>query len=440
MLLRVRSLRRRFFAAFDALHARYAGAGGHETTADEVLASFRSLEEDAGRFWHLTIQNDFCALKYHAWLGRLLERWTSGVGPEVAGALVSGPESVESVAPVRSLLALTDAVRADPANQALFARDDDAAIWAALDGDPRWSRLREAFRAHLRAFGDRSVAELKLDTVTFAEAPERLVGLVKHSLRAGTTGADLERQRRAVVLRAAQLRRDAVRGLLRRPVFGFVLDRARDAIRCREDMRLARTRLFGLVRRLFRRLGRLLHEQGVLASPADVHYLTVEELFDLAQGTGATRDVGALVALRRREYDGHAAAAAPSRFETSGVPSRAAPPARAPAATTERTSLRGTGCAGGQAAGPAAVVRDPEHATGGADRVLVAASTDPGWVFLMMSSAGIVVERGSVLSHTAIIGRELGIPTVVGVDGATGLIPDGAPVTIDGGTGDVRWA
>jgi pyruvate,water dikinase len=58
----------------------------------------------------------------------------------------------------------------------------------------------------------------------------------------------------------------------------------------------------------------------------------------------------------------------------------------------------------------------------------------------MMSSAGIVVERGSVLSHTAIIGRELGIPTVVGVDGATCLIPDGAPVTIDGGTGDVRWA
>ena len=58
----------------------------------------------------------------------------------------------------------------------------------------------------------------------------------------------------------------------------------------------------------------------------------------------------------------------------------------------------------------------------------------------MMSSAGIVVERGSPLSHTAIIGRELGIPTVVGATDATRLIPDGAPLRIDGGSGDVRWA
>jgi pyruvate,water dikinase len=58
----------------------------------------------------------------------------------------------------------------------------------------------------------------------------------------------------------------------------------------------------------------------------------------------------------------------------------------------------------------------------------------------MMSSAGIVVERGSPLSHTAIIGRELGIPTVVGAAGATRLIPEGAVTRIDGGTGEVRWA
>jgi pyruvate,water dikinase len=57
----------------------------------------------------------------------------------------------------------------------------------------------------------------------------------------------------------------------------------------------------------------------------------------------------------------------------------------------------------------------------------------------MTRSSGLVVEKGSVLSHTAIIGRELGIPTVVGVSGATRRIPDGAALTIDGGTGAVRW-
>jgi pyruvate,water dikinase len=60
-------------------------------------------------------------------------------------------------------------------------------------------------------------------------------------------------------------------------------------------------------------------------------------------------------------------------------------------------------------------------------------------VFLMMTAAGLVAERGSPLSHTAIIGRELGIPTVVGVPQATTRLPEGAEVTLDGDRGEVRW-
>jgi pyruvate,water dikinase len=70
-------------------------------------------------------------------------------------------------------------------------------------------------------------------------------------------------------------------------------------------------------------------------------------------------------------------------------------------------------------------------------KVLVAEMTDPGWVFLMASAAALVVEKGSLLSHTAIIGRELGVPTVVGVEGATELIRSGQLVQVNGQTGDV---
>jgi pyruvate,water dikinase len=57
----------------------------------------------------------------------------------------------------------------------------------------------------------------------------------------------------------------------------------------------------------------------------------------------------------------------------------------------------------------------------------------------MIGAKGIVAEKGSVLSHTAIIGRELGIPTIVGVKDATQIIPDGAAVALDGSTGEIRW-
>jgi pyruvate,water dikinase len=76
----------------------------------------------------------------------------------------------------------------------------------------------------------------------------------------------------------------------------------------------------------------------------------------------------------------------------------------------------------------------------GPGEILIARSTDPGWIFLMVCAAGLVVEKGSPLSHTAIIGRELGIPTVVGAKGATRLIPEGAAVRVDADTGGVRWS
>ncbi|HEY8151684.1 MAG TPA: PEP/pyruvate-binding domain-containing protein [Vicinamibacteria bacterium] len=436
ILLRVKSLHRRFFARFDALRARFLDAG-KETTTTDVLATFRSIEEMAGAFWYLTIQNDFCVLEYHDALARLLQRWAPGHDPGLVNALLSGHESVESVAPVRSLLSLTEAVRGDPSALALFETDDDGAIWTAVRTDPRRQALRHAFQRHLDEFGDRSVGDLKLETVTFEQDPPRLIGLVKHSLRVGlspTTGG----ARPGPATSAEDLRR-TIRGAVKGRVFRLVLDRARAAIRAREDMRLARTRLFGMVRRLFLRLGGLLERQRILETASDVHYLTIEELLDLGRGTGVTGDLAGLVALRKADYARYAEIPAPPRRETTGIP-QCSPVPTADAVPDARAVLKGTGCSAGIATGRAAVVIDPEHTVAGRDSILVARSTDPGWVFLMMSAAGIVVERGSLLSHTAIIGRELGIPTVVGAIGATTLIPEGAALRIDGSTGDVRWA
>ena len=65
-------------------------------------------------------------------------------------------------------------------------------------------------------------------------------------------------------------------------------------------------------------------------------------------------------------------------------------------------------------------------------------STDPGWVFLIQNASGIVAEKGSLLSHTAIITRELGKPAVVGVKDAVRRIRTGMLLDVDAGTGTVR--
>jgi len=71
-------------------------------------------------------------------------------------------------------------------------------------------------------------------------------------------------------------------------------------------------------------------------------------------------------------------------------------------------------------------------------KILVAERTDPGWVFLFPSASGILVERGSPLSHSAIVAREMGKPIIVNIPGLTAQITTGDRVDMDGGTGVVQ--
>jgi pyruvate,water dikinase len=153
-----------------------------------------------------------------------------------------------------------------------------------------------------------------------------------------------------------------------------------------------------------------------------------------------TRDLRALVAQRRAEYEVFKQWSPPPRVTTRGVVlahvAQAAPAPAAPAAQTRE--LHGIGCSAGRVRARARVVRSPEQHLQVRGEILVAPMTDPGWVFLMVSAGGLIVERGSILSHTAIIGRELGIPTVVGVEDATSRIKDGQLLELDGAAGIVR--
>jgi pyruvate,water dikinase len=56
---------------------------------------------------------------------------------------------------------------------------------------------------------------------------------------------------------------------------------------------------------------------------------------------------------------------------------------------------------------------------------------------LFASAAAIAVERGSLLSHSAIVAREMGIPAIVSVKGITEWVSDGDWIEIDGSAGTV---
>lgn len=101
-------------------------------------------------------------------------------------------------------------------------------------------------------------------------------------------------------------------------------------------------------------------------------------------------------------------------------------------------TLRGTPGSHGTVTGAARIVRGPgDFARVCPGDILVCPYTDPAWTPLLRMAKGVVTETGGVLSHAAIVAREMRIPAVLAVTGATDLIRDNTAVTIDGSAGTV---
>src|SRR5262249_14682796 len=87
---------------------------------------------------------------------------------------------------------------------------------------------------------------------------------------------------------------------------------------------------------------------------------------------------------------------------------------------------------------PVRVALDPSTCEIVPGEILVARDTDPGWASLMFVSGGLIADIGGVMSHTAVVARELGIPCVVSTRHAVRLLRTGDVVRLDGGNGRIH--
>ena len=102
--------------------------------------------------------------------------------------------------------------------------------------------------------------------------------------------------------------------------------------------------------------------------------------------------------------------------------------------------LDGLGASAGIAAGIARVFPHGIHPDAALSKqdILVLPSLDPGHTGIMGRVGGLVIERGGLLSHAAIVAREYGIPLVIGVAGVVDALETGRAIEIDGTAGTVQ--
>ena len=377
-----------YAAGLDEDLARLSRAEGAEKVRG-LLKKYRSLKSDVIPRWDITLMNDMYAFLFTALSGKRNKEQLSNLS------------NLASMEPALAMNALAETARQK-------GMDSDA--------------YRTQKAKYLNDFGDRCLGELKLETRTYRTNPELVDLYVERLLASG--GATLERP--ASAAHASRTLNPFVR-------------RAKVGIRNREISRLNRTRLYGFARTIFTEIGNAFYEMDLLDDPLDVFYLYIPELetyasWDRKEGADFRRKV----AERKKQYEQFAELPPYTRLvydgqihqkQTNGLRTDRPP---APG------ELTGTGVSHGTAVGEAMVIEQPDLSMDTTGKILVTHSTDPGWVFLIQNAAGIIAEKGSLLSHTAIITRELGKPAVVGVKDATRLIRTGDRVIIDADSGLVR--
>jgi pyruvate,water dikinase len=289
--------------------------------------------------------------------------------------------------------------------------------------------LATELQAYLDKFGDRCTEELKLESIPLSEDPSSLVQAIASSASRPPVATRAPEEPDWTALFPGKP--------VKRRIAQWFVTWTKARVRDRENLRFERTRIFGHTRRVFLALGREFAARGLLASPRDIFFLTTQEALGAVEGFGLSPDLKALVALRKSE-DAAAAQRAdpPERIELRGpaiAPTWTAAPVEADPARTRKAQ----GCSAGQVTARARIIRDPRREVLAPGDILVARHTDPGWIAVFSNASAIVVERGSLLSHSAIVARELGIPCVVGLKGATSWIADGERLSVDGATGDV---
>ncbi len=390
------------------------------------------------------------ALGAHLVLTRLLSRVAHADGVEaerLAHDLTSGIRDLESARPAIAVMRIVHlARREDAARQVLEGEH------ATLDALPEGPTKR-ALASFFELYGDRAVREAEISTPRWREDPRPVFTMIRVGLRDGVRpgeSPDLE-PRLARVRAGAESEMQRLFEKLSLPeqtLVRHLVARTQKAARLRERMRAWVTRVLGMIRdvaldadrRLLRLVPELAEDWSALKEQASagpraaqvqaVFLLTIDEV---VQALRASRtDLAPLVRARRAELARDQARPDPPRTFIGAPPAVQLPP-------SSGAILRGAAASSGVVEGSARVLLSAsqmnELLPG---EILVVHTTDVGWTPLFCIAAGVVTELGGPLSHAAVVARELGVPSVVNVDGATRLLRTGDRVRLNGDTGTVE--
>lgn len=408
------------------LEAESEGIYVERQNLKDAKSAMRYLSEliDRPLGFGVTVVNDVYIMMGLGYLTKLVK--SKGLSEDKVIDLLKTQGAIDSIKPLTSFNHVAENLPQDFLTEFCKISDEPSfdpysAAFQQLESQG-WGKEVSILKNFINQFGDRSFEELKLESLPLKNDPELLKKLLfwgkNHQQNiAGPSESNISLELGAVDK--------------------FVLKFTRECIEMREASRLWRGRYYHLLREVMLKLISLLMDEDPSwkkYSIKDFFSLDHHEWLAFAEGSLSRNDVESFITGRR---------AWQSKAFSYPEIINWVPNERLPAFQIDHSQfseLKGQGVSSGIVTAKALVLERPTDALDSEmqDFILITKNTDPAWVYIMSRSRGLISEKGSLLSHTAIIGRELKIPTLVGVKSATHLIKTGDLICMDGSTGEIR--
>lgn len=414
---------------FKKIYARFQRETEEANNIFEILDLLNRLDNDYFAIIKVPLFNDFFSSILNSACRKLAQKILPEQGEQLYNDLLSNREDLESSRAIYSLIELSEIVQADPTLQNYLEQ--------SIAPDERFEVFFNKLKIHFDRYGDRAQWEMKIETPTARENPEITIRLILDYARAGMNRNE---QRAKEKEKSEKARIEFQKARFKKPfesfIFWMLFEKCTDALSFREDSRFDRVRIKGISRRLVQRLGQLLAEKKTLIHPDDIFYLTFEEIMSLTHDSYGHGYWKELTELRKRHLNEFKTLRLPDRIITNDLTS--VKKFALNKGSENPNSLKGIPCSGGIVETECEVVTDLNTVTSLTGKILVAERTDPSWGYFFVGVKGIIIEKGSMLSHAAIISRELGIPCIINVKNATQILTSGKRIKMNGDTGEIE--
>ncbi|WP_340203020.1 PEP/pyruvate-binding domain-containing protein [Ascidiimonas sp. W6] len=436
---------------FEHLVNGYSKQAKEAVSLQELKKAFHGFIEIRMHSWYRASLADFFAMVSHGILGAYCKLFYKEEGVAIHNKLIQAIPNLISSEPIIDTHRIKLKIRENKELYAQFQKLSAVDFYSVLQTNKGYVEVLQLVHNYLENWGYRCSGELMLTHDNYTENPALFIALLQQYNRLPDNDPE------ALIQQKYKERQNVIRRFQKKiiskyhilfPISLFhlfilhlLIKLASNGISSRERARLKQALLYFRFKQVIQKIGRTFVRQKQLKDPEDILFLRYQEIAEsLSSAEMLPVNLKNCVAARKEAFKLQSKLAYPDDFQTFMGSYPSPDELVIPNVATEGSDidLKGLSACGGIVKGRAMVLASVLEA----DKllkgdILVTRQTDPGWVVVFPLISGLIVERGGMLSHGAIVSREFGIPAIVGVPKATTRLKDGDQILLNANTGHI---